>query len=44
MDLLEAPESVQLAFENGAFISSYDGHTLTATLDRLRIHAAVVVG
>lgn len=44
MDLESAPESVQLAFENGAFISSYDGYTLTATLDRLHIHAAVVVG
>lgn len=44
IDLSEVPKRVQLAFEEAGFNWSYDGQTLTAALDRLHIHAAVVVG
>lgn len=43
IDLPRAPESIRLAFEDAGFNWRYDGETLTATLDRLHIHAAVVI-
>ncbi|MBZ0292573.1 MAG: alpha-L-fucosidase [Anaerolineae bacterium] len=43
IDQPEAPEQVQLAFEDAGFNWDYVGGTLTATLERLHIHAAIVV-
>ena len=43
MDLPAAPAAVTLAFEQAGFNWDYVGGTLTATLERLHIHAAIVV-
>ncbi|MAS37375.1 MAG: hypothetical protein CL610_25465 [Anaerolineaceae bacterium] len=43
IDRATPPTSVGLAFEDGAFKWTYQHGTIIATLDRLHIHAAIVV-
>ncbi len=43
IDRADQPANLQLAFEEAGFKWTFDGQTLTATLDHLHIHAAIVV-
>jgi hypothetical protein len=44
IDQAHAPADVQLMFERGQFKWSFENQTMTAVLDHLHIHAAIVMG